>query len=119
MAPVQWERWPTSPSPKRKAAFGNLANKVSDQEYQAALAARALGCPRKISLAVSGETLSARQQAIPIDGSFHGYQRHAASQCRLEPGLDAGITISEAKEVLVQLYAYAGFPEASTRSASC
>jgi alkylhydroperoxidase/carboxymuconolactone decarboxylase family protein YurZ len=28
----------------------------------------------------------------------------------LEQGLDAGLTISDAKEVLVQLYAYAGFP---------
>ena len=28
----------------------------------------------------------------------------------LNQGLDAGLTISEAKEVLVQLYAYAGFP---------
>jgi len=31
---------------------------------------------------------------------------HAA----LNQGLDAGMTISEAKEILVQLYAYAGFP---------
>ena len=28
----------------------------------------------------------------------------------LEQGLDAGLTISDAKEILVQLYAYAGFP---------
>jgi alkylhydroperoxidase/carboxymuconolactone decarboxylase family protein YurZ len=28
----------------------------------------------------------------------------------LNQGLDAGMTISEAKEILVQLYAYAGFP---------
>jgi 4-carboxymuconolactone decarboxylase len=28
----------------------------------------------------------------------------------LQQGLDAGLTISEAKEILVQLYAYAGFP---------
>ena len=28
----------------------------------------------------------------------------------LNQGLDAGLTVSEAKEVLVQLYAYAGFP---------
>jgi 4-carboxymuconolactone decarboxylase len=30
----------------------------------------------------------------------------------LQRGLDAGLTISEVKEVLVQLYAYAGFPRA-------
>jgi len=28
----------------------------------------------------------------------------------LNQGLDAGLTISDAREVLVQLYAYAGFP---------
>lgn len=28
----------------------------------------------------------------------------------LNEGLDAGMTLSDAKEVLVQLYAYAGFP---------
>ncbi|WP_435406049.1 carboxymuconolactone decarboxylase family protein [Pseudomonas siliginis] len=28
----------------------------------------------------------------------------------LNRGLDAGLTISESKEILVQLYAYAGFP---------
>src|SRR3954464_374269 len=28
----------------------------------------------------------------------------------LNLGLDAGLTISDAKEILVQLYAYAGFP---------
>ena len=28
----------------------------------------------------------------------------------LNQGLDAGLTVSEGKEILVQLYAYAGFP---------
>lgn len=29
---------------------------------------------------------------------------------RLSAGLDAGLTINEKKEILVQLYAYSGFP---------
>lgn len=56
------------------------------------------------------ETLSIRQQAIvPI--AAHGA---AGDMARLGPaleqGLDVGLTINEAKEVLTQLYAYAGFP---------
>lgn len=56
------------------------------------------------------ESLSARQQAIvPVAA-------HAASgeipklSDALNKALDAGMTISDAKEILVQLYAYAGFP---------
>lgn len=29
----------------------------------------------------------------------------------LHEGLDAGLTVNEIKEVLIQLYAYTGFPE--------
>jgi 4-carboxymuconolactone decarboxylase len=58
----------------------------------------------------STEALSAKQQAIiPIAalGAAGDMPRLAAA---LNDGLDAGLSISEAKEVLVQLYAYAGFP---------
>ena len=51
-----------------------------------------------------------RQQAIvPIAawGAAGDMSRLAAA---LNQGLDAGLTVNEAKEVLVQLYAYAGFP---------
>jgi transposase InsO family protein len=34
----------------------------------------------------------------------------------LNQGLDAGLTISEVKEILVQLYAYAGFPKSLNAS---
>lgn len=34
----------------------------------------------------------------------------------LNQGLDAGLTINETKEILIQLYAYTGFPAASMRS---
>lgn len=59
---------------------------------------------------VASETLSIRQQAIiPIAawGAAGDMSRLAAA---LTQGLDAGLTVNEAKEVLVQLYAYAGFP---------
>src|SRR5687767_1166691 len=45
-----------------------------------------------------------------VDRGLHGHERHAQAERRLNQGLDAGLTISGAKEILVQLYAYAGFP---------
>lgn len=53
--------------------------------------------------------LTSRQQAIaPIAASAVGDMRglHAA----LNEGFDAGLSVSDAKEILVQLYAYTGFP---------
>lgn len=57
------------------------------------------------------EVLSARQQAIPLIASFMAASDMPRLNVALNQGLDAGLTISEAREVLVQLYAYAGFPK--------
>jgi 4-carboxymuconolactone decarboxylase len=58
----------------------------------------------------SGQALSRKQQAIPpiAVGVAMGdmEQLHAA----LDRGLDAGLSVSDTKEILVQLYAYTGFP---------
>ena len=66
------------------------------------------------SLAVStparSEALSARQQAIPLIASFMAASDMPKLNAALHQGLDAGLTVSEAKEILVHLYAYAGFP---------
>ena len=67
--------------------------------------------PKAMTSAPSpSETLSSRQQSIvPVAA-------HAAAgdiprlNAALNSGLDAGLTVSDAKEVLVQVYAYAGFP---------
>lgn len=59
----------------------------------------------------ASETLSARQQAIPLIASFMAASDMPRLHAALNQGLDAGLTISEAKEVLVQLYAYVGFPK--------
>lgn len=56
------------------------------------------------------EVLSARQQAIPLIASFMAASDSPKLNAALHQGLDAGLTISEAKEILVHLYAYAGFP---------
>lgn len=55
-------------------------------------------------------SLDARQQAIVTIAAF----TTSGEQERLRPalieGLEAGLTVNEVKEVLVQMYAYAGFP---------
>lgn len=56
------------------------------------------------------ETLSARQQAIPLMAASMAASQMNKLNSALNQGLDAGITINEAKEILVQLYAYTGFP---------
>jgi 4-carboxymuconolactone decarboxylase len=62
-----------------------------------------------ISQATS-DTLSLRQQAIAPVAAFAAAGDINGLSKALEEALDAGLTVSETKEVLVQLYAYAGFP---------
>ncbi|MCF7750802.1 carboxymuconolactone decarboxylase family protein [Bacillus subtilis subsp. subtilis] len=75
---------------------------VSDAQYSEATAS--------INAPAAGP-LSARQQAIPLMAAAAASSNMAQLNAALNRGLDAGLTISEAKEVLVQLYAYAGFPK--------
>jgi 4-carboxymuconolactone decarboxylase len=56
------------------------------------------------------ETLSARQQAIVPIAAFAAAGDMTRLGAALHQGLDTGLTVSDAREVLVQLYAYAGFP---------
>lgn len=56
------------------------------------------------------ETLSARQQAIPLIAASMASSQMDKLNTALNQGLDAGLTINETKEILVQLYAYTGFP---------
>ncbi|SOY92503.1 Carboxymuconolactone decarboxylase [Cupriavidus taiwanensis] len=56
------------------------------------------------------ETLTARQQAIVPIGAMGAAGDIARLNGALNQGLDAGLTVNEVKEILVQLYAYAGFP---------
>jgi alkylhydroperoxidase/carboxymuconolactone decarboxylase family protein YurZ len=56
------------------------------------------------------ETLSARQQVIPLIAAFMASSNMAKLHAALNQGLDDGMTINETKEILIQLYAYTGFP---------
>ena len=64
----------------------------------------------ELKQAVASQTLSARQQAIVPIAAFGSAGDMAGLSTALDKGLDAGLTVSDAKEVLIQLYAYAGFP---------
>lgn len=60
--------------------------------------------------APAADTLSAQQQAILPIAAFAAAGDITRLNAALNQGLDAGLTVSDAREVLVQLYAYAGFP---------
>lgn len=59
---------------------------------------------------IESDTLSARQQAIPLIATTMASSQMEKLNTALNQGLDAGLTINESKEILVQLYAYTGFP---------
>jgi len=75
---------------------------VSDVQYRQASAG--------IDTPIAGP-LWPRQQAIPLIAAAAASSDMPQLNVALSRGLDAGLTLSEAKEVLVQLYAYAGFPK--------
>ena len=54
--------------------------------------------------------LNAKQRAIIPIAAFTANGDIANLKTALNEGLDAGLTVNEIKEILVQLYAYAGFP---------
>lgn len=60
--------------------------------------------------AEANKVLSPRQQAIVAIGAYTGQGDLEHLDEALAEGLDAGMTVNEIKEILVQAYAYAGFP---------
>ncbi|EJM84326.1 (R)-mandelonitrile lyase [Pseudomonas sp. GM60] len=81
--------------------------KVTDDQYRAYEPVT----PTSMSTEnLASEVLSARQQAIPLIAAHMASSNMPGLNAALNQGLDAGLTVSEAKEILVQLYAYTGFP---------
>ncbi len=58
----------------------------------------------------TNKVLSPRQQAIVAIASYAGNGDLEHLPVALTAGLDAGMTVNEIKELLCQVYAYAGFP---------
>jgi len=66
--------------------------------------------PQKPTTMPTAKALSPRQQAIAPITAAAAVGDMPRLNAALAQGLDAGLTISDTKEMLVQLYAYAGFP---------
>jgi 4-carboxymuconolactone decarboxylase len=60
--------------------------------------------------AMKNDGLNAKQKSIVTIAAFTASGDLQKLKTALNEGLDAGLTINEIKEVLVQMYAYAGFP---------
>ncbi len=79
--------------------------KVTDEQY---------GTMKEISKKQKQETeiqaLSAKQQSIVKIAAFTANGDLEELKDSLNESLDSGMTVNEVKEVLVQMYAYAGFP---------
>jgi len=58
----------------------------------------------------TNQALTAAQQSIVPIAAFTANGEMDKLKTALHQGLDAGLTVNEIKEILVQLYAYAGFP---------
>jgi 4-carboxymuconolactone decarboxylase len=58
----------------------------------------------------ANQTLNAKQQRIILISAFTANGDMDKLRTALHDGLDAGLTVNEIKEILVQMYAYAGFP---------
>ena len=59
---------------------------------------------------IKSDGLNARQKGIVPIAAFTATGDLPKLNTALNEGLDAGLTVNEIKEVLVQMYAYAGFP---------
>lgn len=84
--------------------------KLADGDYQAAWASTGLRLERPVRGLTPSETLTPKQRSIPLIAAFAAGSDMPRLHAALDRALDAGLSLSEAKEVLVQLYAYAGFP---------
>ncbi|WP_204373935.1 carboxymuconolactone decarboxylase family protein [Pseudomonas aeruginosa] len=95
---------------KSGLAIGALSAALGLGELsQTAIAQEKANMSESAAASVS-EALNVRQQAIVPVAAFAAAGDIAGLSTALNQGLDAGMIISDAREVLVQLYAYAGFP---------
>lgn len=63
-----------------------------------------------LSFAQSSSALSTKEQSLVTISAFTANGDISRLREALKEGLDVGLSVSEIKEVIVQLYAYAGFP---------
>lgn len=78
---------------------------MSKKTFLAALAACVGLCGT-----ADGQALSAKQQQMALIAAFTANGDQDKLKKALENGLNQGVTVNEAKEIIIQLYAYTGFP---------
>ena len=79
--------------------------KVTDAQYNAG--ARPMNTTQATN---TTQALSAKQRGIIPIAAFTATGEQEKLKTALAEGLEAGLTVNEIKEILVQMYAYAGFP---------
>lgn len=88
----------------------NNTTRVDAMKRIALVVAAATMVAASVLQPVAAQALSQKQQAIaPIAAATAVGDMPRLTQA-LNQGLDAGLTLSETKEILVQMYAYTGFP---------
>ena len=87
----------------------DLGEKVARQGRTLWLLPALPQCP-KFMAQFDAEPLNERQRSIIVIAAFTASGDLDRLKPVLDDGLDAGLAVNEIKEVLVQMYAYAGFP---------
>ncbi|MBT2336587.1 carboxymuconolactone decarboxylase family protein [Variovorax paradoxus] len=94
----------------RQTAEASRCNERSSKDPERAQAFAQIFSNQGQTTMTSQQTLSRTQQAIAPITVAAACGDMAQLSAALNQGLDAGLTVSDMKEILVQLYAYAGFP---------
>lgn len=98
----------TSHSAKIAAAMFSVV--VLFLPFASAIAAPQETAPMPADALNQSNNLSAKQKAIGPIAAFAATGDLVRLATALDNGLDAGLTVGDCKEILVQMYAYAGFP---------
>ena len=88
----------------------NSTARVESPKPLAATVAAAAMLAASVMNPASAQQLTPRQQAIAPLSAATAVGDIPRLDLALNRGLDAGLTLSETQEILVQMYAYAGFP---------
>ena len=100
----------TTPDSQRKCAALVVAAAMGLAAMVCGPATAATAARHEPTTMSSSQALPLKQQAIAPIGAAMAIGDLPRLNAALHQGLDAGLTVSDAKEILVQLYAYAGFP---------
>jgi 4-carboxymuconolactone decarboxylase len=109
-----WRRSPTSSTPNEQEHLYSKGVKIMSVKFAVLITGIFLvGLSLLFSSsahAAPNQDLTPKQQGIVTIAAFTANGNMEKLKIALNEGLDAGLTVNEIKEVLVQMYAYTGFP---------